>query len=59
MSNTDIYDGIGIIDYNNFEIPCRQLPNEETELSIFLKGRYIPFDISKFKQLNKEDNLID
>jgi len=60
MENINIYDGCGIINFNETKIPykkidgmivyikCRENINGETTYS-FLKGTYKPFDINSLK----------
>lgn len=59
MENNDIYDGVGVIDYNQIQMPLKQVDgmivtikskeyvNGEEKYS-FLKGLIKPFDILNF-----------
>lgn len=61
MESVSIYDGVGIIDCNKFQMPmkdrvvtigCRDLINNE-ERYYFLKGLIKPFDLSSFIKQNQ------
>lgn len=62
MNNDNIYDGVGIINYNRFQIPLKQVrgmvitikskehPDNE-EKYLFLKGFILTFDLSSFVKI--------